>query len=114
MRSASQKPVRCAIYTRVSTEVGLDQDFNSLDAQYDAAQAYSHVREALAIWRDDYNTVRPHSALANLPPATSAKLSAPVKQRDGALRYVEGYAPRPVASPSHQGSNEARTLPISG
>jgi DNA invertase Pin-like site-specific DNA recombinase len=32
--------VRCAIYTRVSTESGLDLDFNSLDAQYDAAQAY--------------------------------------------------------------------------
>ena len=39
MTTASQK-VRCAIYTRVSTEAGLDQDFNSLDAQYDAAQAY--------------------------------------------------------------------------
>src|SRR5947209_8327552 len=34
------KPVRCAIYTRVSTDHGLEQDFNSLDAQYDAAQAY--------------------------------------------------------------------------
>jgi len=31
---------RCAIYTRVSTEHGLEQDFNSLDAQQDAAQAY--------------------------------------------------------------------------
>jgi site-specific DNA recombinase len=34
------KRVRCAIYTRVSTDQGLDQDFNSLDAQYDASQAY--------------------------------------------------------------------------
>jgi hypothetical protein len=41
--------VRCAIYTRVSTESGLDQDFNSLDAQYDAAQA--HIRsQAHAGW----------------------------------------------------------------
>src|SRR6516165_7048410 len=32
--------VRCAIYTRVSTDQGLEQDFNSLDAQYDASQAY--------------------------------------------------------------------------
>jgi len=40
MRAASVKPVRCAIYTRVSTEHGLDQEFNSLDAQYDAASAY--------------------------------------------------------------------------
>ena len=34
------KQVRCAIYTRVSTDQGLEQDFNSLDAQYDASQAY--------------------------------------------------------------------------
>jgi site-specific DNA recombinase len=40
MTSKTVKPVRCAIYTRVSTEAGLEQDFNSLDAQYDAAQAY--------------------------------------------------------------------------
>ena len=40
MKSGPSKPVRCAIYTRVSTDQGLDQDFNSLDAQYDAAQAY--------------------------------------------------------------------------
>src|SRR5262249_7071455 len=38
--SKTVKAVRCAIYTRVSTEAGLEQDFNSLDAQYDAAQAY--------------------------------------------------------------------------
>jgi site-specific DNA recombinase len=40
MKSASQKAVRCAVYTRVSTEQGLDQEFNSLDAQYDASHAY--------------------------------------------------------------------------
>ena len=40
MKAASVKPVRCAIYTRVSNEHGLDQEFNSLDAQYDAASAY--------------------------------------------------------------------------
>ena len=40
MIASARKSVRCAIYTRVSTEFGLDQDFNSLDAQYDSAQAY--------------------------------------------------------------------------
>jgi len=40
MKAPSVKPVRCAIYTRVSSEQGLDQEFNSLDAQYDAASAY--------------------------------------------------------------------------
>src|ERR1700710_1851565 len=40
MTAVSNKPVRCAIYTRVSTDQGLDQDFNSLDAQYEASQSY--------------------------------------------------------------------------
>ncbi len=40
MKAPSVKSVRCAIYTRVSTDQGLDQEFNSLDAQYDAASAY--------------------------------------------------------------------------
>src|SRR6201998_2653631 len=40
MTSASIGKVRCAIYTRVSTDQGLDQDFNSLDAQHEAASAY--------------------------------------------------------------------------
>jgi site-specific DNA recombinase len=34
------RPVRCAIYTRKSTEEGLDKEFTSLDAQRDAARAY--------------------------------------------------------------------------
>ena len=32
--------VRCAIYTRKSSEEGLEQDFNSLDAQHEACSAY--------------------------------------------------------------------------
>ena len=32
--------LRCAIYTRKSTEEGFDQDFNSLDAQREAAEAF--------------------------------------------------------------------------
>lgn len=36
----SVKQVRCAIYTRKSTEEGLQQDFNSLDAQRESGEAY--------------------------------------------------------------------------
>jgi DNA invertase Pin-like site-specific DNA recombinase len=32
--------IRCAIYTRKSSDEGLDQEFNSLDAQYEACSAY--------------------------------------------------------------------------
>ena len=38
--------VRCAIYTRKSTEEGLEQDFNSLDAQYEACAAYIASQKA--------------------------------------------------------------------
>ncbi|MCA9129233.1 MAG: recombinase family protein [Planctomycetales bacterium] len=37
---STRKIIRCAIYTRKSTDEGLDQDFNSLDAQYEASFAY--------------------------------------------------------------------------
>jgi site-specific DNA recombinase len=40
MPASSQKPVRCAIYTRKSTEHGLELEFNSLDAQREACEAY--------------------------------------------------------------------------
>lgn len=37
----TEKPLRCAVYTRKSTEDGLEQEFNSLDAQYEACAAYA-------------------------------------------------------------------------
>jgi putative transposase len=74
----------------------------------------AHAREILSLWKDDYNTVRPHSGLDNLSPAAYAKASASGTQRDGALRYIGGSAPHPVASPSQQGSNQPGTLPIAG
>jgi site-specific DNA recombinase len=53
----SSKPIRCAIYTRKSTEEGLDQDFNSLDAQRAAAEAYiaSQRQEGWRCLPDRYN-----------------------------------------------------------
>lgn len=36
----SNKPIRCAIYTRKSTEEGLDKEFNSLEAQREACESY--------------------------------------------------------------------------
>jgi site-specific DNA recombinase len=38
--NASPRPLRCAIYTRKSTEDGLSQPFNTLEAQREAAEAY--------------------------------------------------------------------------
>lgn len=38
--SQTQRIVRCAVYTRKSSEEGLEQEFNSLDAQYESCSAY--------------------------------------------------------------------------
>ncbi len=43
------RTLRCAVYTRKSCEEGLDQDFNSLDAQRAAAEAYI-LSQAHAGW----------------------------------------------------------------
>ena len=40
MKSIERKVFRCAIYTRKSTEHNLDLEFNSLDAQREAREAY--------------------------------------------------------------------------
>jgi site-specific DNA recombinase len=49
--------LRCAIYTRKSTEEGLDQDFNTLDAQREAAEAFiqSQRREGWIALPDRYD-----------------------------------------------------------
>lgn len=48
--------VRCAIYTRKSSEEGLEQDFNSLDAQFEACAAYvkSQASEGWTLGKERY------------------------------------------------------------
>ena len=50
----NKRSFRCAIYTRVSTEQGLEQEFNSLDAQREACEAYikSQAHEGWRLVRD--------------------------------------------------------------
>jgi site-specific DNA recombinase len=51
------EPILCAIYTRVSTDRGLNREFNSLHAQYDAAAAYirSQSHEGWTLLPDKYD-----------------------------------------------------------
>jgi site-specific DNA recombinase len=53
----SPSRLRCAIYTRKSTEEGLDQEFNSLDAQREAAEAFirSQRREGWIALPESYD-----------------------------------------------------------
>jgi site-specific DNA recombinase len=54
---ASRKTIRCAIYTRKSTDEGLEQDFNSLEAQREACDAYilSQKHEGWSALSDRYD-----------------------------------------------------------
>lgn len=49
--------IRCAIYTRKSSDEGLEQDFNSLDAQREACEAYilSQKAEGWVVLKDRYD-----------------------------------------------------------
>jgi len=51
------KQIRCAVYTRKSSEEGLEQDFNSLDAQREACEAYikSQKHEGWNLIEKQYN-----------------------------------------------------------
>jgi site-specific DNA recombinase len=49
--------LRCAVYTRKSSEEGLDQEFNSLDAQREACEAFiaSQRHEGWTLLKDRYD-----------------------------------------------------------
>ncbi len=53
----AEKRLRCAVYTRKSTEDGLEQEFNSLDAQHEACAAYavSQRHEGWVLVSDRYD-----------------------------------------------------------
>lgn len=54
---ASVKKLRCAVYTRKSTDEGLDKEFNTLDAQREACESYiaSQRAEGWVLVRDRYD-----------------------------------------------------------
>ena len=57
MSEALKRRIRCAVYTRKSTDEGLDQEYNSIDAQRDAGHAYiaSQRAEGWIPVVDDYD-----------------------------------------------------------
>ncbi len=57
MAAVATSPIRCAIYTRKSTDEGLDRDFNSLDNQREAAENYvkSQQGEGWEVLSDRYD-----------------------------------------------------------
>ena len=70
MRPAVPEPQRCAIYTRKSTEHNLDLEFNSLDAQREACEAYikSQTHEGWRLIPDHYDDGGLSGASLDRPP----------------------------------------------
>ena len=63
--------VRCAIYTRKSSEEGLDQAFNSLHAQREACEAYIKS-QAHEDWRRQTTRPKPTEKRSTLTPQATA------------------------------------------
>ena len=61
------RSLRCAIYTRKSTEHGLDLEFNSLDAQREACEAYIKSQASLG-WLIEMRPAADLIALISLEP----------------------------------------------
>src|ERR1700731_1352944 len=103
MKPAIPKPQRCAIYTRKSTEHNLDLEFNSLDAQREACEAYikNQAHEGWRLVPDRYDDGGLSEASLDRPPLQ--KLLADVRAGKntivGSIRSTASPARSPT-SPS--------------
>ena len=100
-RGPEGKPIRklrCAVYTRKSTEEGLDKEFNSLHAQREACEAYiaSQRSEGWALVRDPYDDGGFSGGTLERP----GPEAAPRRHRGGAGRRRRGLQDRPAVSRS--------------
>ncbi len=96
--NARTKKVRCAIYTRKSHEEGLDQEFNSLDAQRSAAESYiqSQVHEGWkASPRGTTMADSPAERWSDRPDRADRRHSGRQSRLRGRL---QGRPPEPVAA----------------
>ena len=73
-RTRRNRTVRCAIYTRKSSEEGLEQEFNSLQAQREACEAFidSQRHEGWA-WRCERTSIERVNAFLDRPRMPGAR-----------------------------------------
>jgi len=102
-KKPERQATRCAIYTRKSSEEGLDQEFNSLDAQREAGEAYiasqkaegiasRYATQSLPGWKDTIDeTIRRQTSTGVLGPVP--KLSFSPKP------FLTAFGPRTVFRP---------------
>ena len=90
------RKLRCAVYTRKSTEEGLEQEFNSLHAQREACEAYvaSQRSEGWALIREPYDDGGFSGGTLERPGAEAAAR----RHRGGADRRRRGLQDRPAVA----------------
>ena len=71
-----------------------------------------HARAVLEAWRRDANEERPHSKLGWMTPRDYAGSIRGETGRHAA--HPDGFARRPLATPTNEASNQPRTLVIAG
>jgi hypothetical protein len=103
--------VRCAIYTRKSTEEGLKQDFNSLDAQRDAATAFirSQVGEGWKLLPDLYDDGGFTGANMQRPALRRLLADVEAKKVDCVVVYKVVWADLDFGSEAHKAQDLPRT-----
>ena len=109
MSNPLPKLARCAIYTRKSTEHGLDQEFNSLDAQREACEAYikSQAHEGWRLVPDRYDDGGFSGGIAGRP--ALQELLADVRARqDRHHRGLQGRSADPLARRLRQAGRAVR------
>jgi hypothetical protein len=110
MRSERGKTaLRCAIYTRVSTEHGLEQKFNALDNQREASEAYvkSQAHEGWKLIRTGYDDGGYSGGLMDRP-ALNRLLHDVRGRRVNVDRCLQGRPADPVARRLRQASRTVR------
>src|SRR5580700_9252218 len=110
--SGVPRTVRCAVYTRKSTEEGLSQDFNSLDAQRECAEAYilSQRQEGWTLVSQRYDDGG--FTGANLERPALRQLTADIEARQVRLRTcLQSRPAQPIVTrlrPADGGFRQAR------
>ena len=95
---SERRTLRCAIYTRKSSEHGLEQDFNSLHAQRESSEAYikSQAHEGWKLVRTSYDDGGLSGGTMERPALQCLLADIAANLIDVVLVYKVDSLPRPI------------------